>query len=198
MFKLCGIWKYIRFGLKFNFAEKKFWKAFLFSLSGTNSILARVPLVAQFGSLYFFCFYFCTGPVSSGSSARYQPSLARRLPQSRCVTATQLQPPLPHLAHVPSFKPRVRHAVTSSSFLPLNHFWSIASFPQKPSKPKSLTSSTGRRRWPPSWQFRAPPLPYKLHSRAQPIVPSSILPLKPITHRVSGSQDYGSHMFKRH
>jgi hypothetical protein len=66
-FKLCRIWICIKFGFKFQFAEKKIWKAFLFSLSGPKSISAHIPLAAQFGSLYF-----CAGPVSFGLSARYR------------------------------------------------------------------------------------------------------------------------------
>jgi hypothetical protein len=74
MFKLCGIWKCVTFGFKFKFAEKKIQKAFLFSLSGPKSISTRVPLAAQSGSLYFFCFYFRAGLVSFGLSACYRPS----------------------------------------------------------------------------------------------------------------------------
>jgi hypothetical protein len=61
-------------GFKFKFAKKKIWKAFLFSLSGPKSISTRALLAARSSSLYFFCFYFHAGPVSSRLLARYRPN----------------------------------------------------------------------------------------------------------------------------
>jgi hypothetical protein len=77
---------------------------------------------------------------------------------------------LPFTSRAPS-----RRAVTSSSFPPPNHHWSVTSSLWKPLKPKTLTSSTGRSRWPPSRPLSSPPPPYKLCSRARPVVPASIL-----------------------
>jgi hypothetical protein len=66
--------------------------------------------------------------------------------------ANLLAPPFPTDAATKhrlllAFHALSRCAITSSSFPPMNHRPSIASSPRKPSKPKSLTSSTGSHRF---------------------------------------------------
>jgi hypothetical protein len=155
---------------------KTFAKLFLF-LSAHPKSFRPHSLDNPVWPLIHFCLFFIFWPVSapthSSQSAHQRPSLPRRLPQSHHAATTQLLPP-PHLAPMPSFKPRDRCTVASSAFhphqsaTPLPPLRVTESFNGAP--PAAAVSPS-----PPTW-FTIPqpikghctvPIPHRLHFATQ-------------------------------